>query len=172
MPNYRRLRAPGGPHFFTLRLRRRDSDLLVREIDRLRAAFAETRALRPFALEAVTVLPDHLHAVMRLPPGDADFPDRWRRIRSAFSRSLPDEPALPGDRLRPGERGLWQRRYWEHLIRDRADLDLHRAYCWADPVAHGLVARAADWPHGSFRRELARGRVAADWAWAPTFRAE
>ncbi|MDF2231041.1 transposase [Albimonas sp. CAU 1670] len=152
--------APGATYFFTVTLRDRRSDLLVREVDTLRAAVRDTMRAQPFRIDAWVVLPDHLHAVWSLPEGDADFPTRWRRIRSAFSRALPDEPGS-GPR-RPGERGIWQRRYWEHMIRDPRDHAAHVGYCWFNPVRHGYVERPEDWPFSSYLRD--RGR----WAGLPT----
>jgi putative transposase len=119
MSNYRRALTPGGTWFFTVNLlQRRGNDLLVRYIDVLRACMAAERARRPFAVRAWVVLPEHMHWMWTLPTGDADFPTRWRRIKSDFSRRLPINERRSEARARRGERGIWQRRYWEHQIRD------------------------------------------------------
>ena len=159
MSCYRRIRVPGATVFFTVALEAPGSTLLTEEIARLRLAFARTRAQRPFTLDACVVLPDHLHCVWTLPPGDDDYSTRWRLIKARFSRGLP-----PGNRrashLARAERGLWQRRFWEHHIRDEADYQAHLRFCWNDPVRHGLVESPHDWPFSSIHRDVARGMVA------------
>jgi putative transposase len=151
MPQYRRRFAPGGRYFFTVVLAERGSDLLVREAGALRAAVAAERRRRPFGVEAWVVMPDHMHCVWALPEGDADFPARWRAIKTGFTRAV----GGPEGR-RPGERAVWQRRYWEHHIRDQADFEAHVGYCWWNPVKHGFVRRPEDWPWSSYRRDLRR----------------
>ena len=168
MPDYRRAYVPGGTYFFTVALADRRSDLLVFGIDRLRRVLAETRAEHGFRVEAMVVLPDHLHVVWTMPPGDAGFPLIWNKIKGRFSRRLP--VTTPGTAPRSTskrakrERGIWQRRYWEHVIRDEADLIRHIEYCWINPVKHGLVGRVADWPYSSFHRDVQRGLAPANWA--------
>lgn len=164
MPNYRRNRVPGGTWFFTVNLLDRRSDLLVRKIAALREAVREVRAGRPFHIDAMVVLPEHLHALWTLPGGDADFPGRWRAIKTAFSKSVSAAPVVPSARLRPGERGIWQRRYWEHTIRDERDYAAHLDYIHFNPVKHGLARAPADWPFSSFRRLVALGFYPMDWA--------
>jgi putative transposase len=95
--------------------------LLVDHIEILREAVAATRQSRAFAIDAFVILPDHLHAVWSLPPGDHDFSTRWRLIKNRFARALPKQESLDVVRLSRNERGIWQRRFWEHLIRDEAD---------------------------------------------------
>ena len=148
MSNYRRLRIPGASIFFTVALADRGADLLVREIDRLRTAVRTTRQERPFGIGAWVVLPDHMHCVWRMPDGDTDYSTRWRLIKSRFSRELP-KGRLRQSHERRQERGMWQRRFWEHHIRDEADFAAHVRYCWMNPVKHGLVGRPEDWPHSS-----------------------
>jgi len=165
MPNYRRHRVPGGTYFYTVNLLDRSSDLLTAHIDQLRAAFAEVRAGHPFEIDAIVVLPEHLHAVWTLPAGDADYPTRWRLIKSAFTRRLPrglDAPRSTS-RRRKGERGVWQRRFIEHTIRDDDDLARHVDYIHFNPVKHGLVTRPADWPYSSIHRYIADGVLPPDW---------
>ena len=131
--------------------------MLVDHIDALRAAVATTRERYPFAIDAVVVLPDHIHAVWTLPPGDADFSLRWRLIKQRFARGLPKHERISAVRRARHERGIWQRRFWEHLIRDEADYARHVEYCYINPVKHGLVSRARDWPHSSFHRDVRAG---------------
>lgn len=153
MSDYRRLRIPGGCYFFTVNLEDRRSDLLVRNVDALREAVRSVRRARPFRIDAFVVLPDHLHAVWTLPDGDEDFPTRWRLIKKAFSRRLPaGEPRSPSRRRR-GEREIWQRRYWEHAIRDERDFAAHVDYVHINPVKHGLAETPSDWPYSTVHRQ-------------------
>jgi putative transposase len=161
MTAYRRLRLPGATYFFTLCLADRSAGLLLERIDLLRAAWSLTARERAFRTDAVVILPDHLHAIWTLPPGDADFSTRWRLIKTRFTRALCLPPRPGPSQRRRGEHGLWQRRFWEHAIRDEADMALHLRYCWLDPVQHGLVRDPADWPSTSFHRDLRQGRVPA-----------
>jgi putative transposase len=164
MPNYRRAFVPGGCWFFTVTLLERQKSLLVEHIELLRHAVAATRRSRPFTIDAFVVLPDHLHAVWTLPPGDADFSTRWRLIKSSFVRRLPEREWLSPVRIERHERGVWQRRFWEHLIRDEADYARHVEYCYINPVKHRLVSRVGDWPHSSFHRDVRAGIFPQDWA--------
>lgn len=168
MPNYRRLWVPGGTYFFTVNLsRRRHTDLLVRHVGRLRDAVRRVLASHPFEIHGWVVLPDHLHCVMQLPADDPDFATRWRLIKSHFTRSLPTGHRPPGVSCRTGERGIWQRRYWEHLIRDETDYRAHLDYLHINPVRHGLVPSVADWPYSSFHRWVERGAYPRTWAGSP-----
>jgi putative transposase len=151
MPNYRRLYVPGGTYFFTVNLRDRRSRLLVEHIDDLRAAYAYVAARHPFTTVAVCVLPEHLHCLWTLPADDRDFSTRWRLIKTEFSRAIPKTVDAHTD-LRDGERGIWQRRFWEHLIRDERDFDAHLGYIHFNPVKHGHVTNVDDWPHSSWHR--------------------
>ena len=164
MPNYRRAFVPGGCWFFTVNLLERQKTLLVEHIEILRLAVTSTRRNRPFAVDAFVVLPDHLHAVWTLPPGDADFSTRWRLIKTCFARALPKRERLSPVRVERHERGIWQRRFWEHLIRDEADYTRHVEYCYINPVKHRLVSRVRDWPHSSFHRDVRAGIIPEDWA--------
>ena len=160
---YRRNLVPGGTYFFTVTLADRGSDRLVRYVGLLREAFRITRRERPFRIDAIVVLPDHLHAVWTLPPDDADYPGRWRRIKADFSRRVAAvEPTVAKNRR--GEYRLWQRRYWEHTIRNDTDLARHIDYVHFNPVKHGLVAQARDWRFSSFHRYVRAGLLPADWA--------
>jgi len=164
MPNYRRAFVPGGCWFFTHTLLDRRQTLLVDQIDALRRAFEETQKTYPFEIAAIVVLPEHLHAVWILPPDDADFSTRWRLIKMRFAKSLPKEEPVSKVRKTRGERGIWQRRFWEHLIRDDVDYARHVEYCYINPIKHGLVRRVQDWPHSSFHRDVRRGLFPLDWA--------
>jgi putative transposase len=164
MPNYRRAFVPGGCWFFTVNLLERRKALLVDRIDELRDAVKRTRGRYAFAIDAVVVLPDHIHAVWTLPPGDADFSLRWRLIKTRFARALPNLERRSEVRKARNERGIWQRRFWEHLIRDEADYARHVEYCYINPVKHGLVTKVCDWPHSSFHRDVRAGIVPLDWA--------
>ena len=163
MPEYRRNQVPDGTFFFTVNLLDRRSDLLVRHVDALRDAVRQTRLRAPFRIDAWVVLPDHMHCLWTLPEDDADFPGRWRAIKTVFAKSLPKgEPRSPV-MTRRGERGIWQRRYWEHTIRDDRDFAAHMDYTHFNPVKHGLVEHPAEWPHSSFRRCVAAGLYPAGW---------
>jgi putative transposase len=164
MPNYRRAFVPGGSWFFTVNLLNRRSSLLTDEIDALRDATRRTRERYPFHIDAFVVLPDHLHAVWTLPPDDSDFSVRWRWIKIRFARSLPKQEWLSPVRRARGERGIWQRRFWEHLIRNEADYARHVEYCYINPLKHALVTRVHDWPHSSFHRDVRAGIFPEDWA--------
>jgi putative transposase len=153
MPNYRRAFVPGGCWFFTVNLFDRSSRLLVAHIGLLRDAVRDTQRRLPFHIDAMVVLPDHMHAVWSLPDGDCDFPLRWRLIKVGFSKSLPNREWRTRTRAARGERGIWHRRYWEHLIRSERDYTHHIGYCWYNPVKHGLVANVEDWPFSSFHRD-------------------
>ena len=129
----------------------------------LRAAVAATRQRYPFTIDAFVVLPDHLHAVWTLPPGDCDFSTRWRLIKSRFAKALPKQERLSAVRAARGERGIWQRRFWEHLIRDETDYARHVEYCYINPLKHGLVTRVRDWPYSSFHRDVRAAVFPLDW---------
>lgn len=187
MPEYRRPGVTGATIFFTVNLADRDGDLLVRHVDLLRDAVRATRAERPFGIEAWIVLPDHLHCIWTLPAGDADYSTRWGAIKARFTRRLrarleeirrpgfspgfpTDMPAVPSGRfagLKPGLRhhkrecAVWQRRFYEHHIRDEADFAAHLRYCWMNPVKHGYVGRPEDWRLSSVHGD-ARYRAGMD----------
>ena len=163
MTRYRRNFIPGGSFFFAVNLAERRSRLLTEQIDLLRAAFRETRTHHPFAIEAIVVLPDHLHAIWSLPEGARDFATRWRLIKARFSRSFPKGERISPSRTSKGERGIWQRRYWEHTLRDERDFAQHADYIHFNPVKHGHVTRVADWPYSSFHRMAKLGLYPADW---------
>jgi putative transposase len=163
MVRYRRSVLPGGTFFFTVTLRDRRSSHLTNHISNLRNAFRVARQERPFAIDAIVVLPDHLHAIWTLPDGDADFSGRWRRIKSHFSRRV--AAVEPSVKRRPGgEYELWQPRFWEHTIRDEIDFARHVDYIHYNPVKHGLVSRVCDWAYSSFHVYVRDGILPVDWA--------
>lgn len=177
MSNYRRPRVASATVFFTVCLAQRGGRLLIDEIDILREAVLVTRHRRPFGIDAWVVLPDHMHAIWTLPQDDANYSDRWGAIKAWFSKhvrlkdTMGCKPTLQpseAEKLRASrtiskcakqDGGIWQRRFWDHHIRNDADYTAHLQYCWTNPVRHGLVARPADWPYSSLHRDIRLGRV-------------
>ncbi|MBR9865140.1 MAG: transposase [Rhodobacteraceae bacterium] len=172
MVNYRRPKICGATVFFTVVLARRGDDLLLRYVGVLRGAVARTQAERPFVINAFVVLPDHFHCVLTLPEGDAEYSRRIGAIKARFVMGVRkagyvppvDLPVVsrgrfaglkPGLRLEKREVGIWQRRFWEHHIRDERDYRNHLQYCWNNPVKHGFVAHPEDWPYSSYHRDNA-----------------
>ena len=153
----------GGTFFFTVTLADRTSQALTDHITALRTAMRQTRHTHPFAIDAAVILPDHLHMVMTLPEGDADYPDRWRLIKRRFTEEIL-RSHTPIARHRNGELALWQRRFWEHTIRSSEDFERHVDYIHFNPVKHGLVSRVRDWPFSSFHRFVRQGLLPEDWA--------
>jgi putative transposase len=164
MTSYRRNFLPGGSYFFTVNLANRRSRLLTEHVELLRTAFRYTQERHPFAIEATVVLPEHLHAIWTLPEGDADFATRWRLIKSIFSRGLPPGEQRSQSRSSKSERGIWQRRFWEHTLRDENDFERHVDYINFNPVKHRHVTRVKDWPYSSFHRMVRLGVYPEDWA--------
>lgn len=158
---YRRNRVPGGTYFFTVTLNDRRSRALVDHVDVLRDAFRTTGIRQPFTVEAIVILPDHLHTIITLPTGDADFSSRWRRIKGFFTRRVAKSEGLSPNAS--GEYPLWQRRFWEHTIRDDDDYARHVDYIHFNPVKHSHATRVADWPYSSFHRYVREGILPADW---------
>jgi putative transposase len=163
---YRRAFIPGGSFFFTLVTEQRRPLLAsVDAVDVLRMAFRVVRATRPFEIDAIVVLPDHLHCIWTLPPGDADFATRWRLIKTWFTKHC--DPALRTTpnraRMSTGQQAIWQHRYWEHALRDETDVSRHIDYIHFNPVKHGHVSSVMEWPHSSFRRFVKDGVYPADW---------
>jgi putative transposase len=163
MPDYRRNRVPGGTYFFTVNLLERRNRLLVEHIDALRDAVRQVREKRPFHIDAWVVLPDHTHCVWTLSPGDDDYSARWKAIKIAFAKTLPKTERLSEVRERKGERGIWQRRFWGHTIRDDRDYAAHVDYVHINPFKRGLVRQVSDWPYSSFHRFVKEGIYADDW---------
>lgn len=146
MSAYRRLYIPGGTYFFTVNLADRSRRLLVDNVEALRQSWREVEQAHAFSTLAAVVLPDHLHVVWTLPPGDADFSTRLRLLKSGFTRRL-----RASGLIAPNEK-IWQNRFWEHAIRDDRDLENHINYVHFNPVKHGHVAEIPDWPHSTWKR--------------------
>jgi putative transposase len=163
MVAYRRVRVPGGTYFFTLTLADRSSKLLVARIDDLRCAFRTVLRTHPARVDAIAILPDHLHALWTLPANDCDYSSRWRLIKNHFTRRL-RASGYSGSPNAKGEYAVWQSRFWEHQIRDEEDFARHIGYIHYNPVKHGLVSRPSDWRWSSFHRFVGDGRLPADWA--------
>ncbi|MEZ5594062.1 MAG: transposase [Gammaproteobacteria bacterium] len=165
MTSYRRLRSPGASWFFTVNLaERRHNHLLTDHIDCLRDAFRHVKAAHPFRLDAIVILPDHLHCIWTLSPNDSDYSTRWGLIKARFSRGIAKAETRSVSRAKRGERGIWQRRFWEHMIRDDTDYARHVDYIHWNPVKHGWTQRVADWPHSSFHQFVEQGFYPPDWA--------
>lgn len=160
---YRRADVEGGTYFFTVNLAERKRTLLVDHMAVLRTVMRDVSNRHPFRTDALVVLPDHLHAIWTLPEGDRDFAMRWMLIKAGFSRCIAVGERRNRSRAAKGERGIWQRRYWEHLIRDEQDFARHADYIHFNPVKHGHVARAVDWPHSTFHRHVEAGIYPLAW---------
>lgn len=162
---YRRSWHPGGTYFFTVNcLNRKDNTLLIDNIDILRQAIKTTKRSHPFTIHAWDVLPDHMHCVIELSENDCDFALRWRLIKMLFSRNIPKNEYRNEVRKKRRERGVWQRRYWEHLIRNEEDYRAHMDYVHINPVKHGLVDQVKDWPYSTFHRLVKEGVYLENWA--------
>src|SRR5258706_384544 len=160
MSRYRRANTSGATYFFTVVTYRRrpflcDPDVRIA----LREAITKVRNQYPFHIDGWVLLPDHLHAIWTLPPGDPDFPLRWqqvkRRVTLRCGERLHRKAWMTESKTKHRESTLWQRRYWEHQIQDEADFELHMDYLHFNPVNHGLVKRVWDWPYSSFHRHVA-----------------
>ena len=168
MPTYRRIYVPGGTYFFTVvsHLRR---PILTTELGRncLRTALESERNARPFEIVAFVLLPDHLHTVWTLPEGDSNYSTRWRRIKQRFTDAFlaggGQEGARNRSRVKRSERGVWQRRFWEHAVRDEDDLERCLNYIHFNPLKHGLVRSVAEYPWSSFHRWVNSGDYPPDW---------
>jgi len=163
---YRRARIRGGTYFFTVVTYKRKNILAqIENITLLREAFRHVMEKHPFKIDAIVLLPDHLHCVWTLPTGDHDFPKRWRLVKSYFSRKSDDrnnnKPSA--SRRKKKEQAIWQRRFWEHLIRDENDFAGHVEYIHYNPVKHGLVKAPKDWKYSSFERYVRNGIYDRDW---------
>jgi putative transposase len=153
----------GGTYFFTVNLAERNRTLLVNHVDTLREVVRIVKAEHPFHIDAMVILPDHLHAVWTLPVGDCDYPTRWMLIKAGFSRRIPAGERRNKSRMTKGERGIWQRRYWEHVIRDERDYARHVDYVHYNPVKHGYVARVCEWAYSTFHRYVKSGVYPENW---------
>jgi len=165
MPNFRRHYSEHGLYFFTVALLNRQSDLLVKHIDLLKQSFRTEQAKSPFSIKALVVLPDHLHTIWQLPPNEHDYSLRWRRIKAHFSYRLPKSKVINQSRLQKKELEIWQRRFWEHSIRDDEDFKNHFDYIHYNPVKHGLVKNVDDWPYSTFHFYVTKNIYPEDWAY-------
>lgn len=171
MSHYRRANQAGATYFVTVVTYRRRAFLCDEEVlNALRDAIDKTRAKYPFTIDAWVILPDHMHAIWTLPPDDTDFANRWRLIKRyvtlACGNALHQPDLMTASKTKHRESTLWQRRYWEHLIRDDDDYAKHMDYMHFNPVKHGLVNQVIDWPHSSFLRYVKQGVYGADWGLA------
>ena len=173
MTEYRRARIEGATYFFTVNCaERRGNRILVENINHLRSAIKQVKTKHPFVIDAMVVLPEHLHCIWTLPTGDADYKTRWALIKAGFSRGLPKEERRSTSRIKRGERGIWQRRYWEHWIRDDEDYQQHVDYIHWNPVKHGWVTQVKEWPYSSFHAFVRRGIYTKDWGSEPVMKME
>lgn len=169
MPNYRRANTGGGTYFFTVVTYRRQPflcDEIVRNA--LREAIRTTQTSHPFTIDAWVLLPDHLHCIWTLPPGDANFGVRWAMIKRFVTKScasnLQRDEWLNKSKQCRNESTIWQRRFWEHQIRDDLDRETHMHYLHYNPVKHGYVKAVSDWPFSTFHRYVGQGTYTEDWA--------
>lgn len=166
MSDYRRSRITGGTYFFTVVTNRRQAVLTTEAVRAaLREAIQQARTTLPFQIDAWVLLPDHLHCIWTLPQGDLNFSARWAVIKRHVSgRCVSSTESLASDsKLKRNERSFWQRRFWEHQIRDDDDMARHVDYIHWNPVKHGLVKAVKDWPYSSFHKHVARGLYPNDW---------
>jgi len=164
MTNYRRFYSKGGTYFFTVVTQERRPIFSTEEnIQKLRDAFKAVMKKRPFRIEAIVILPDHIHCIWALPRDDSDFSNRWKEIKYCFSMSYISSFLNAYSKRKKNEKGLWQRRFWEHLIRDQEDYNRHFDYIHYNPVKHKLTERAVDWPYSTFRRFVDKGIYEEDW---------
>ncbi len=164
MTNYRRIYTPGATWFFTVNLfERQNNPLLTENIDALRSAFSYVKERHPFAIDAVVILPDHLHCIWTLPENNTAYSTRWNLLKGHFSRSMTKGEKLSKSRIKRRERGIWQRRFWEHMIRDENDFNRHLDYIHWNPVKHGYISSVIDWPHSSFHKYVKMGWYPKNW---------
>ena len=169
---YSRTLISGATYFFTVNLDNRKNTLLVDHIDKLKLSFKKVKENHPFDIEGIVILPDHLHMLMTLPPNDSNYSQRWGLIKSGFSYQLPLNEELSLSRQSKRERGIWQRRFWEHLIRNELDYERHLNYIHYNPVKHKYVKKASDWRFSSIHSYITKGVLTTDWAtdielWTP-----
>ncbi|MCB5161536.1 REP-associated tyrosine transposase [Marinomonas algarum] len=155
MSNFIRSKQKGGTFFFTVTLKDRQSSVLIDHINLLRESVRHVKSRRPFTIIAWVVLPDHIHAVWKLPDGDNDFSTRWQLIKIFFTKRLKATTQY--------QHSVWQSRFWEHEIRTEQDLTAHINYCYLNPVKHGLVTSTHEWPYSSFHRDVKKGLFDYHW---------
>ncbi len=166
---YKRTFVPGATYFFTLNLYNRKNDLLIEHIDALRLAFKKVKSAYPFSINAAVIMPDHCHMIITLAENDTRYPQRLSMIKAAFSKQMTRDEAISKSRQRKRERGIWQRRYWEHMIRDEVDYENHLNYIHYNPVKHGYVKKPSDWRYSSIHRFIKQGVIKENWACSDNF---
>lgn len=166
---YQRSQTHGGTYFFTVNLCDRGSRLLTTHIETLRHALRTVRQTQPFRIVAWVVLPEHMHAIWEMPPDDNDYSSRWGRIKGNFSRQIPRDERISPSRTGKRERGIWQRRFWEHQIRDERDLHQHVDYIHYNPVKHCYVDTVVDWPYSTFHNYVNKGWLSPNWGYNDDF---
>lgn len=169
MPDYRRYFVPGGTFFFTLVTHQRQPLFNHPEARKLLGKILRIcKRQWPFEIDAIVLLPDHLHTIWSLPPGDSSYPRRWGWIKKQFTKTWLDmggtELPISSGRKEERRRGIWLPRYWEHTIEDESDFDAHFDYIHYNPVKHGYVTCPSDWPWSSFHRWVREGVYAVNWA--------
>ncbi|UOA08558.1 transposase [Methylobacter sp. S3L5C] len=170
MTNYRRIYTPGATWFFTVNLAARNNNkLLIDKIEQLRQAFRYVKQKHPFIINAVVIMPDHLHCIWTLPVGDSDYSTRWSLIKAHFSHAIEKGEFISASRQRKNERSIWQRRFWAHLITDENDFNQHIDYIHNNPVKHGLTKRVVDWRYSSFHHYVKLGIYPSTWGWVSDF---
>jgi putative transposase len=187
--HYRRAKEKGGTYFFTVNLADRQSDLLINHIEDFQEVLKKVKLRHPFHIDAMVVLPDHLHTIWTLPKEDSDYAKRWMLIKSGFSRNIPKLEFRRKSRIVKGERGIWQRRYWEHMIRDERDYEQHINYIhWPllrvlrsrhlcipahlNPVKHGYVLKAVEWKHSSIHHYIKEEIIDSNRGISETFKGD
>ena len=163
MSYYRRSLQEGGTYFFTVALANRKSDLLIEHIEHFKQAYRKVWQDYPFESLAICVLPDHIHSIWSLPTDDCNYSLRWQLIKRYFSRHFDDKQTRSNSKMKHREKGIWQRRFWEHTIRNEQDLQQHMDYVHFNPVKHGYVKRVCDWQYSSFHRFVRLGLLPENW---------
>ena len=163
MSYYRRNYVAGGTFFFTVKLANPESNLLVQHIDLLRQAYGLVQKHYPFETVAICIMPNHIHAIWTLPNGDKDYSVRWRMLKTYFSRHFPAVENRSPSKQKHQEKGIWQRRFYEHTICDEQDLQRCIDYIYFNPVKHGWVKSVKDWQFSSFHRDVRLGLFPLNW---------
>jgi putative transposase len=159
--------------FFTVNLAyRKNNNLLVEQVDLLREAFLYVKKRKPYNINAVVIMLDHFHCIWTLPDGDIDYSGCWRLLKGYFSRGIPKGEYVSQSRTKRRERGVWQRRFWAHMLTDQEDFNTHFDYIHWNPVKHDWVKSVNDWPYSSFHRYVDNGIYSADWGHSGDFSIE
>jgi putative transposase len=173
MTEYRRFYQPNATWFFTVNLaERKNNRLLVDNIELLRECFRYVKQRKPYHVDAIVILPDHLHCIWTLLPDDNNYSVRWNMLKGRFSRAIDKGERISTSRLNRRERGIWQRRFWVHLVTDQEDYNRHIDYIHWNPVKHGIVQHVIDWPHSSFHQFVEQGIYPAAWGYSGNFEIE